>query len=116
MREDSATRSTATDRFSRPPAIVARALTEVDREYDPGPDTLDYLKPVLMRYVATIQRATGRVNQLNHDPERNPSSQNRLARGMQEILAEALASGIEIDEGHAGLDIVYTNQEEGDNP
>jgi hypothetical protein len=112
VREDAATRSTATDRFSRPPAIVARALTEVDREYDPGPDTLDYLKPVLMRYSATIQRATGRVNQLNHDPERNPSSQNRLARGMQEILAEALANGIEIDDGHAGLDIVYTNQDD----
>ena len=33
-------------------------------------------------------------------------------RGMQEILAEALANGIEIDDGHAGLGIVYTNPEE----
>ena len=112
VREDSATRSTDTDPFSRPPAIVARALAEVDREYDPGPDTLDYLKPVLMRYATTIKRATGRENRLNHDPERNPSSQNRLAHGMQEILAEARANGIEIDDGHAGLDIVYMNQEE----
>ena len=112
VREDSATRSTATDTSSKPPAIVARALARVDWEYDPGPDTLDYLKPVLMRYVATIKRATGRENRLNHDPERNPSSQNRLARGMQEILAEALANGIEIDEGHAGLDIVPTNPQE----
>ena len=65
-----------------------------------------------MRYVATIKRAKGRENRLNADPGRNRRSQNRLARGMQEILAEALASGIEIDEGHAGLDIVYTNPEE----
>ena len=65
-----------------------------------------------MRYLATIKRATGRENRLNHDPERNPSSQNRLARRMQEILAEALANGIEIDDGHAGLDIVYTNQDD----
>ena len=114
VREDSATRSAGTDRFSRPPAIVARALDEVDREYDPGPQTLDYLKTVLTRYVNTIKRAAkaGKENVLNEDPQRNRRSQNRLARGMQEILAEALASGIEIDDGHAGLDIVYTNPEE----
>ena len=78
VREDSATQSTATDTSSRPPAIVARALAVVDREYDPGPDTLDYLKPVLMRYVTTIKRAKGRENRLNADPERNLRSQNRL--------------------------------------
>jgi hypothetical protein len=112
VREDSATRSTDNDTFSRPPAIVARALAEVDTEYDPGPDTLDYLKPVLMRYATTIKKTVGRENTLNEDPQRNRRSQNRLARGSQKILAEALAQGFEIDDGHAGLDIVYTNQDD----
>jgi len=86
----------------------------VDREYDPGPHTIDYLKPVLTKYVNTIKRAAkaGKENVLNEDPQRNRKSQNFLARGMQEILAEALANGIEIDDGHAGLDIVYTNQDD----
>jgi len=114
VREDSATRSTSKEKSSLTPAIVARALEVVDREYDPGPHTIDYLKPVLTKYVNTIKRAAkaGKENVLNEDPQRNRRSQNRLARGMQEILAEALASGIEIDDGHAGLDIVYTNQDE----
>jgi len=114
VREDSATRSTSKEKNSLTPAIVARALDEVDREYDPGPHTIDYLKPVMTKYVNTIKRAAkaGKENVLNEDPQRNRRSQNRLARGMQEILAEALASGIEIDDGHAGLDIVYTNQDE----
>jgi len=57
----------------------------VDREYDPGPDTLDYLKPVLMRYVTTIKRAKGRENRLNADPERNRRSQNRLEEFTKEV-------------------------------
>ena len=115
VREDFASRSLESKEYgSRPSAIVAKALAEVDINYDPGPDTIDYLKPVLTRYVNTIRRATkaGKENRLNEDPERNRRSQNRLARGMQEILAEALAKGIEIDGGHAGLDIVPTNPQE----
>ena len=114
VREDSAPRSTSKEKSSLTPAIVVRALEVVDREYDPGPHTIDYLKPVLTKYVNTIKRAAkaGKENVLNEDPQRNRRSQNRLARGMQEILAEALANGIEIDDGHAGLDIVYTNQDD----
>ena len=36
---------------------------------------------------------------------------NKPGRGSEEILAEFLAQGYEIDDGHAGLDIVYTNPE-----
>ena len=44
----------------------------------------------------------------------NRGNQENLApnKTSQEILAEYLAQGYEIDDGHAGLDIVYTNQEE----
>lgn len=109
VREDSATCSTTdTDRCSRPSSIVARALVEVDREYDPGPHTLNYLKPVLMRYVNTIKRAYGRGDRHNEDSRRN--------RRSQEILSEFQAQGFEIDEEHASLDLVYTSQEEPEVP
>ena len=44
----------------------------------------------------------------------NRANQENLApnKTSQEILAEYLAQGYEIDDGHAGLDIVYVNQEE----
>ena len=44
----------------------------------------------------------------------NRANQENLApnKTSQEILAEYLAQGYEIDDGHAGLDIVYMNQEE----
>jgi hypothetical protein len=106
VREDSATRSTSKEKGSLTPAIVARALEAVDREYDPGPHTIDYLKPVLTKYVNTIKRATkaGRENRFNEDPQRNLQSQNRLA--------QRLVQGLPIDEGHASLGMVYTNPEE----
>ena len=80
VRENSGTRSDSKEYGARPSVIVARALADVDREYDPGPDALDYLKPILTRYVNTIRRAAvaGRDNRLNEDPQRNQRSQNRL--------------------------------------
>ena len=112
IREDSGTRSTTDPKEygSRPSIIVAKALEAVDNEYDPGPKTITYLKPVLTRYVHSIRRASeaGRANPLNEDPKRNRRSQNRLA--------QLLAQNLPIDEDHASLGIVYTNQEEGDNP
>ena len=44
----------------------------------------------------------------------NRANQEDLApnKTSQEILAEYLAQGYEVDDGHAGLDIVYMNQEE----
>ena len=44
----------------------------------------------------------------------NRTNQEDLApnKTSEEILAEFLAQGYEIDDGHAGLDIVYMNQEE----
>ena len=50
------------------------------------------------------------------EPESGSDTEDPSDRGSEEILAEFLAKGYEIDESHAGLDIVYTNQEEGDNP
>lgn len=50
------------------------------------------------------------------EPESASDTEDPSDRGSEEILAEFLAKGYEIDESHAGLDIVYTNQEEGDNP
>jgi hypothetical protein len=80
VRENSGTRSNSKEYGSRPSVIVARVLADVDREYDPGPRTLVYLKPILTRYVNTIRRAAlaGRENRLNEDPQRNRKSQNRL--------------------------------------
>ena len=104
IREDSGTRSTDTKEFgSKPSTIVAKALEAVDNEYDPGPQTLDYLKIVLTRYVNTIKRAAkaGKENVLNEDPQRNRQSQNRLA--------QLLAQSLPIDESHASLGMVYTN-------
>jgi len=50
------------------------------------------------------------------EPESGSDTEDPSDRGSEEILAEFLAKGYEIDESHAGLDIVYTNQEGGDNP
>ena len=55
------------------------------------------------------------VNEIQ-EPESGSDTEDPSDRGSEEILAEFLAKGYEIDESHAGLDIVYTNQEEGDNP
>ena len=90
VRENSGTRSNSKEYGSRPSVIVAEALADVDREYDPGPDTLDYLKPILTRYVNTIRRAAvaGRENWLNEDPQRNRKSQNRLDEARKEVNEE----------------------------
>ena len=46
------------------------------------------------------------------EPESGSDTEDPSDRGSEEILAEFLAKGYEIDESHAGLDIVYTNREE----
>ena len=76
VREDSQTRSFITINEGRR-AITVRALEAVDREYDPGPSTLDYLKPLLMEYITSI-RKNNRRNFLNEDPKRNIESQQKL--------------------------------------
>ena len=55
VRQDSQTRSFITINEGRR-AITVRALEAVDREYDPGPSTLDYLKPLLMEYITSIRK------------------------------------------------------------
>ena len=46
------------------------------------------------------------------ETESGSDTEDHSDRGSEEILAEFLAKGYEVDESHAGLDIVYTNQEE----
>ena len=46
------------------------------------------------------------------EPESGSDTEDPSDRGSEEILAEFLAKGYEIDESHAGLDIVYKNREE----
>ena len=46
------------------------------------------------------------------EPENGSDTEEVSKRGSEEILSEFLAKGYEIDESHAGLDIVYTNREE----
>jgi hypothetical protein len=46
------------------------------------------------------------------EPESGSDTEGPSDRGSEEILAEFLAKGYEIDESHAGLGIVYTNREE----
>ena len=46
------------------------------------------------------------------EPESGSDTEGPSDRGSEEILAEFLAKGYEIDESHAGLGIVYTNRED----
>ena len=107
------------DSFRSEPTEAVLYAIQMDLAYEYNPP------PVVFRTLRSKLRA--RIRQENNNyaktlaegkeyREQNPPSEPGVGRRMQEILAEALASGIEIDEGHAGLDIVYTNQEEGDNP
>jgi len=45
-------------------------------------------------------------------PGNGSDTEGPSSRGSEEILAGFLAQGYEIDDSHAGLDIVYTNREE----
>ena len=104
----------AADFRSQPTEAVLMAIQmDLAQEYNPPPVVFRTLRPKLRarirqennNYAKTL--AEGKEYR-----EQNPPSEPGVGRRMQEILAEALASGIEIDEGHAGLDIVYTNPEE----
>ena len=116
IREDGATRSTDTTEYgSRPSTIVAQALEEINLVYDPGPDTIDYLKPVLARYVHSVRRATktGRENRLNEDIKPNIQSRNRL----DAIREEApLLDGAYRIISESVTDQMLKPPEEGDNP
>ena len=58
-------------------AITLQALEEVVRQYEPGPDTIDYLKPKLMDYVSAIRKSQ-KPNLLNEDPWSNQRSRQRI--------------------------------------
>ena len=106
VREDPGTRSDAKEYGTRPSVIVNKALEEVDRQYDPGPDTIDYLRPILMRYVTAIKKGKAKENRINEDPRRNHQA--------QALLAHMATGALPIDEDHASLGMVYTNQKDGD--
>ena len=84
--------------------IVFAILMDVDKAYRPKPKMFRELEPKLIELVAGEQKKYQAMLETANEPA--------AGRGSEEILAEFLAQGYEIDDGHAGLDIVYTNPEE----
>ena len=103
---------------SQPTEAVLYAIQmDVAHEYNPPPVVFRTLRPKLRARIRHEKNAFAKMlADINEYREQNPpgplAGETASGRGVQEILAEALASGIEIDDGHAGLDIVYTNPEE----
>ena len=98
IREDAGTRSND-PRL----AITVRALEAVNREYDPGPRVIKYLRPKLMEYITALRKGK-KPNRLNEDPQLNRTSQG--------LLAGLRAQGFPIDEVHAALGMVFTHEQE----
>ena len=88
---------------SQPTEAVLYAIQmDVAHEYNPPPVVFRTLRPKLR----------ARIRQEKNNYAKMVAESNKPGRGSEEILAEFLAQGYEIDDGHAGLDIVYTNPEE----
>ena len=104
----------AADFRSQPTEAVLMAIQmDLATEYNPPPVVFRTLRPKLRARIRQEKNNYAKMlAEINEYREQNPPSEPAVGRRMQEILAEALASGIEIDDGHAGLDIVYTNPEE----
>ena len=68
-------------------AIALQALEEVNRQYEPGRDTLDYLKPKLMDYVSAMRKSQ-KPNYLNEDPMSDRQSRQLLKDMKKEVPDE----------------------------
>ena len=95
--------------------IVFAICMDVGEAYEPHQKMFTELEPLVIEWVTEGKKAHQRMMEEISNSD-GTTKETTSSRGMQEILADALAKGFEIDDGHAGLDIVYTNQEEGDNP
>ena len=94
-------------------AVLWAIQMELATEYNPPPVVFRTLRPKLRARIRQEKNNYAKTLAEGKEyREQNPPSEPAVGRRMQEIMAEALASGIEIDDGHAGLDIVYTNREE----
>ena len=98
-------------------AVLYAIQMDLATEYNPPPVVFRTLRPKLRARIRQEKNNHAKMRaEINEYRELHPpgplAGEAASGRGMQEILAEALASGIEIDDGHAGLDIVYTNPEE----
>ena len=93
----------AADFRSQPTEAVLHAIQmDVAHEYNPPPVVFRTLRPKLR----------ARIRQEKNNYAKMVAESNKPGRGSEEILAEFLTQGYEIDDGHAGLDIVYTNRDD----
>ena len=89
-------------RYEPTEAVLMAIQMELATEYNPPPVVFRTLRPKLR----------ARIRQEKNNYAKMVAESNKPGRGSEEILAEFLAKGYEIDESHAGLDIVYTNRDE----
>jgi hypothetical protein len=89
-------------RYEPTEAVLMAIQMDLAQEYNPPPVVFRTLRPKLR----------ARIRQEKNNYAKMVAESNKPGRGSEEILAEFLAQGYEIDDGHAGLDIVYTNQDD----
>jgi len=82
--------------------IVFAICMDVAEAYSPHQKMFKEFRPLVRKWVTEEKKAYQEM----------VAESDKPGRGSEEILAEFLAQGYEIDDGHAGLDIVYTNPEE----
>ena len=109
VRADSGTRSTESRVL-----ITNRVLATVRWTYQPGPLALDRLKPRIMDYITAFRRNPQEHEELQPyiDLIQGGSPSPEQPPNQPDFVANVPTGGLQIDEQHAALGMVYTTEEQ----